>query len=255
MQLFRARKRSLIGLIGANAPGGSKSGDEAWNLGISLVAIRDSDSRVVEQHVHCRMAVSHKDLKKHMNRLKPYQVIEVEIDDDSVPNRIIISKIRKVGLKDKALLAIAEKLKESVVFDGGELGELVLDRRIGCYTGNVEWQNRSIKIRLESSHAEEPVKAMKWAKVFLDAEDTWSARIGEFVVEQMLDMKNGEWRDDDETEITGAQFLKCIVPTSLDLTEEGDFTFWFDDGDLFFGHTIMVGGDIDHGPRDASLFG
>ena len=255
MRLFRARKRSLIGLIGANAPGGSRSEGNEWKLVISFVAIREPDSSAAERNVHCAMTVSHKDLRRHMDRLKPYQVIEVEVDDDSDPHRIIITKIKRIGLKDKALLAIAEKLRESVIFDGGELGEFVLDRRIGCYTGNVEWQNRTIKLRLESSHAEEPVKAMEWAKILLNAEDTWNARIGAFVIEKMLDMKNGEWRDDDETEITGPEFLKRMVPTSLELTEEGSFTFWFDDGELFFGHSIMVDGHLESGLRNASLFG
>ena len=41
----------------------------------------------------------------------------------------------------------------------------------------------------------------------------------------------------------------------LGMSGSTQITFWFDDGDLFFGHTIMVDGHIDLGLRNASIVG
>jgi len=37
--------------------------------------------------------------------------------------------------------------------------------------------------------------------------------------------------------------------------EDGEFEFWYDDGDLFWGHVILVDGNIQTGLSQASIAG
>ena len=42
---------------------------------------------------------------------------------------------------------------------------------------------------------------------------------------------------------------------SIEIRADGSFEFWFADGDMFYGHSIHVSGDMEHGPDDAAMEG
>ena len=42
---------------------------------------------------------------------------------------------------------------------------------------------------------------------------------------------------------------------SIEVRADGSFQFWFGDGDLFYGHSIWVSGDLENGPNDAAMEG
>jgi hypothetical protein len=46
-----------------------------------------------------------------------------------------------------------------------------------------------------------------------------------------------------------------MTPSSITLTPDGGFEFWHDDGDLFWGHAIRIGGTLAAGPDSADIPG
>ena len=50
-------------------------------------------------------------------------------------------------------------------------------------------------------------------------------------------------------------FAKRIQLTSIAVEEEGYISFWFDDDDLFAGHSIHVYGNMKEGLKDAEIAG
>ena len=42
---------------------------------------------------------------------------------------------------------------------------------------------------------------------------------------------------------------------AIQIYEDGAFEFWFNDGDLFWGHSIHVTGSLKAGPEDAQMEG
>ena len=42
---------------------------------------------------------------------------------------------------------------------------------------------------------------------------------------------------------------------AVQIYEDGAFDFWFNDGDLFWGHSIHVTGSLESGPEDAQMEG
>ncbi len=43
--------------------------------------------------------------------------------------------------------------------------------------------------------------------------------------------------------------------TSISLSHDGEFEFWYDDGGLFWDHAIVISGDLKDGPTDATIAG
>ena len=76
--------------------------------------------------------------------------------------------------------------------------------------------------------------------------ESWDNAMREFAAKELTELAN-EWRaDDDEKEnadpITEEAFAQRITLSELSLTYEGDFTAYFDDDDMFWGHTVEVCG-------------
>jgi hypothetical protein len=83
----------------------------------------------------------------------------------------------------------------------------------------------------------------------------WHRRVREYAVDRLLPLKNDSWLDEDDEEMSAAEFLSRMRLTSISVDETGDLTFWHDDGDLFWGHAIQVSGSLSNGLTDADIPG
>ena len=64
-----------------------------------------------------------------------------------------------------------------------------------------------------------------------------------------------QMEDEEPQEITREQFMERMELESIEVRADGSFQFWFGDGDLFYGHSIWVSGDLKNGPNDAAMEG
>ena len=55
--------------------------------------------------------------------------------------------------------------------------------------------------------------------------------------------------------VTQEQFMERMELESIQLLPQGGFEFWFNDGDLFWGHSIHVTGSLESGPESAQMEG
>ena len=64
-------------------------------------------------------------------------------------------------------------------------------------------------------------------------------KVKDYTVHKLLKLKNDLWIEEDEKEVTKKDFKDRMKFTSLYVFSESA-NFYFDDGDLFWGHTIEV---------------
>ena len=89
--------------------------------------------------------------------------------------------------------------------------------------------------------------------------ESWDKSMREFAAKKLTELAN-EWQaDDDEKEnadpITEDAFAQRITLSELSLTYEGDFTAYFDDDDMFWGHIVEVCGSLENGIESANIAG
>ena len=72
---------------------------------------------------------------------------------------------------------------------------------------------------------------------------------------EFLGLKNDAWLDEDETKFSKEEFKERLTLNSITVQADGQFEFWYDDGDLFLGHSIRVNGSLSEGPMHAGLEG
>ena len=86
-------------------------------------------------------------------------------------------------------------------------------------------------------------------------QEEWNRRIRDYAVKELLAVENESWIDQDEPELTPDDFKDRMTLESITVDPNGSFDFWHDDGDLFWGHAIQIGGNLAEGPKYADTPG
>lgn len=119
-------------------------------------------------------------------------------------------------------------------------GMLTFEPEYQWFGGEAKLGDRAVALHLESAEREralELIPALREASEELPSLDLAARR---YAAEQMLELKNDSWLDEDEEELTEEEFAGRMTLESLTLDEDAEWTFWYEDGDLFWGHTVCV---------------
>jgi len=169
--------------------------------------------------------------------------------------RAIFAEALPVDSPDQELQAIAARLQRPVIFPTDRFGDLTLDRSVGQFEGEAIWNGKTIQIVFPVKDERPDKDALRTAESLWSDQARWKARLEDFAVKQLLQLKNKTWLEEGESELTAAEFVARMTLTSISIESDGEFSFWYDDGDLFWGHVIMVSGDMKDGPTDAGIHG
>jgi hypothetical protein len=141
------------------------------------------------------------------------------------------------------------------VVDSPLFGKLKHSQSSRSYTGQVTWCGVEVNLRLSCEGSGGTSKVLDVAGKLFSFQGEWGQRVNDFAVQQLLPLKNDVWLEEDEDELTAAQFLSRMRLTSIDVDESGSFTFWHNDGGLFWGHLIQIDGDLANGLTHADIPG
>ncbi|HHZ06499.1 MAG TPA: DUF2262 domain-containing protein [Clostridiales bacterium] len=141
-----------------------------------------------------------------------------------------------------------------------KLYSFVLDDMTNWYEGYIRWRRQQVKVSFNNGDAKHLEKAMATLGQLINNQRHWENALTAYAAKILLPLKNESWLDDDEEEdteqpVTMSEFIGRMTLEAIDLYDDGSFDFWFNDGDLFFGHVISVQGDLISGANQASIHG
>ena len=90
------------------------------------------------------------------------------------------------------------------------------------------------------------------AHKLFEKQSEWDSKIREYAADKFIDLKNENWSESGR-DITKKEFVNLIGVTSISVSPNGKFEFWFHDGDMFFGQSIRVQGTLEEGVTDAVI--
>jgi len=64
--------------------------------------------------------------------------------------------------------------------------------------------------------------------------------INKAIIREMLSLKNEVWLDENESIVGEKEFLKRIFIADITFFDDSSFEIYYNDGDLFWGHVIIV---------------
>lgn len=249
--------RGVVAALGAGA--GMAPGDKKWSMSCELEAWGLEGEPLRKELLTLEKLVGEKQLDALGGELPAFGCVRLVVrlsDEKSKKGLPRSAELERVlGTSTSAdVRAFAAALKKPVRRKLPGLGTLTLDRRVDSFDGDVAWAKKKVRIRLGGRGGEVEPAAIATARALLRAQTKWTKKVGDYAVKKLLKLKNGTWLDDGQSAFTPQAFAGRLTLRSIDVNK-GSFDFYFDDGDLFWGHTIVVSGTLKKGPIRADLFG
>ncbi len=232
-------------LTGHRIGGASKShGEEYYSSIVKGLAYINEKNELIENEIRFTYFL---DNKPHMNFLNIDKLSIYKFECKKIKDSKLYYLLKIKRVKDNRFDEIVqEQLKPIIkVIDGISFK---FDRVFSRYEGHLELENKKIEMSLEpdrnSDNTTNSIETYKKIKSdFKSFYDTILKKCSEGIVKWANDWKN----DDDEHEIITTEIEQRIDKTNtLPIDINGnEFTIYFDDDDLFLGHTIVYYGNIE----------
>lgn len=250
---FLPEELSILAVTGANGFGGGKSGgEELWTASIGLTAWMEEDSPDIHRGEFVLSTIGDDQLLEILRHRAPRDFIlkfRARVSEDG--ERLLLLDLPEPGF-DPDLKAILEEQKKPVTFWEEGLGTFTLNRQVNWFETNVDWLGTEISLVFDRD--EDRADCVRNAKALLAAAGDWDRRVREYAADELVSLAN-DWAEDGEEPITREQFMERMELESVEIRADGSFEFWFNDGEMFYGHSIHVTGDLEKGPGTAQMEG
>lgn len=188
------------------------------------------------------------------NYVPELSILQIRVLLSDTETRALFVEELPMDSPDEELSHISDELQPLIV--STELfGDLVLNRTHDLFDGEAEWNGGRVEVHVPSEGDLPSQPAMESARVLWRNQASWKRRIEYFAVAQLLDDKNAKWLEEGEPKWQREEFISRMNLSSISFAKDGDFEFWYEDGDIFCCHSIVVYGNLEDGPTDCGIHG
>ncbi|WP_313800360.1 DUF2262 domain-containing protein [Cytobacillus sp.] len=240
--------------IGAGRAGGAK----LWNASIPLIAWKNVLSNETKlEELRLEWQVNDEEWEQSKNILKKDTVVRLLVR--MAENSMMLVKVLETAYKDDELeMILQDSLKPVFYIDEG-LGEFKLDKSVKTFEKQISWAGEDGNLYFDWDEEENTMKAaLETAYELFNNQNEWNMKIRRYAAEELTELAN-DWLQDNEeaeiSEITKDMFMNLMELDSISVYPDGDFNLFFFDGDMFWGHSIIVSGNINGELTSAEIAG
>jgi hypothetical protein len=137
-----------------------------------------------------------------------------------------------------------------------ELGKLRYQQEYDWYEGKIEVHGSEVSIQLLTNERGQVNSALERIASFVSELERYAQLAKEHAAQGLLQIKNETWiEDEDEEPLTIEQFQQRMTLESISIDSAGEVSFYHNDGDLFWGHCILVTMDRENNFVGAEIAG
>ena len=258
-QKFLPEEFSILAVTGAGGFGGSRPQENGpWLAVLELTAWKeeDSDQPAYREKTQLVALADDKLMEYLRRRVRGDSVFQIMVRPSEDGKQFLMTELPQPEI-DPEMKAILEEQKKPVSIWVPELGTFTLNRLVNWFEAEVEWLGQPA--RLDIDREEDWDACVEQAKALMADQKGWDEKVRSFAAQELLDQAN-DWAQDaaegeEPEEITREQFMERLELDAVQISAGGRFEFWFNDGDLFWGHAIHVTGSLDQGPEMAQMEG
>lgn len=257
LERFCEEEQEILALTGPSGFGGGKvPAEKLWTASIGLAAWKRPGEKAQQGQGRLTLKADEDELHRLQAEVKGNTVIRVKVrrgrDGDE---GYFLMAGPAVPASDPELEGILAELLKPVHYDDPRLGRFTLDRQVNWFEAEVTWMGRPVNLSFDWDEDEAMADSLRTAHRLFDDQAGWHGRILRQASDDLLELKNENWLDEDEAELDAEAFEACLELESIEVRPEGEFCFWFGDGDLFWGHSVTVEGTVAEGPTQADMQG
>lgn len=260
-----SRELEIQAVVGASGFGAGRVGKEKfWWASVELTAWREEEGEIQQEGILLSTVADDKLLEHLQNTVKEDSVIRCSVRPSKNGSYLLMTGPVQEG-DDPELKKILEEQMQEITMDVEGLGTFVLERSVDWFEARADWLGTEINLSFDQDEEEVMESAIETARRLMGDQAGWDQRIREFAADELLGLAN-DWAEnaaeEEELEsmedgqlVSRKQFMERMELESIQAQEEGEFEFWFWDGDMFYGHSIHVTGNLEDGPDWAGIEG
>lgn len=246
----------ITGIVHPHGAGGGRTPPATlWKLRFTLEEWRGADGVIRTTPLSVHSEWEHGAMSAAMNRINASRVVTLRVRFTGDGSAELLEVLTARLPPDDPLWVRAIELSKPVTREDEAFGTLQLNRGLGWWEVTATWAGETVDLQLSAEDEAGLEATLATARALWEDEAGWSERIQAFAVQELLPLKNDSWLGEDEEPLTPAAFRARMRLDAITVYPDGEFTFWHDDGDLFWGHSIQVNGTLLEGPTDADIPG
>ena len=272
MSEYYTEEKEIIILTSPNTSGCSKAGvSTLWTASASLLAYVDANGKLENGEGRVVWPITeaeYKDKSNWYNKLCPettYRLKVRELIDKTVPegrlpsfyNRFMLVEILEKDPQITELTDVLTEYRRPIYLTDDTLGKFCLNKHLKFFEGKINWLGNNVRVYLDINMNDEATWQASLENIrhlFLQQKQL-DADFRSFAANKLTVLAN-DWRESDETpKITQANFAKRISINSISIDYDGHYSMYYNDDDMFYGHSVTVAGDLANGPKSANIEG
>ena len=257
---FLPEELDILAVTGPSPFGAVQQEDSGlWEASIGLTAWMEEDTPEIHQGEVGLVALCDDTVRGYLRqRVPPDFIIKFRARLSADGERLLLLDLPQ-PVFDPDLKAILEEQKKPESTYVEDLGTFVLNRQVGWYEAEVDWLDGKIRLDFDQGEEAEMKAAQATARALLSDARSWDERVRTFAAGQLTHLADQLARDGEEegeeplSQITPEDFAQRMELDAVQVDGQGGFTFWFEDGELFWGRSIRVSGTLSAGPEEAGM--
>ena len=203
-------------------------------------------------HIKCRAEKKKDSAKQQMNSTDAHgAVTSVKRPESYMLVEVVERELRHPGLEQ-----ILEEYQRVVEFTDELCGCFTLERRFSWFSGEVDWlgQQCLVSLNCDQEGGETADNALAYFKQIYGNLQEFDKQFRQFAAEKLTKHAN-DWLEEEEEdgEITKDSFAERIGISEFVMESDGSYEVYYDDDDMFYGHVILIDGNMDTGMEDADI--
>lgn len=187
--------------------------------------------------------------------------IQTQEDGTSpVRNSYMLLEVTGRGLEHPELERVRADYQRGVELVDELCGRFELERRFDWFSGETDWLGETCQISLacDEEGGETAHDALTSFRQIFSSLQEWDQKFRAFAAKELTSLAN-EWQEDSDEEnpkpITEESFAKRITISEFSMETDGSYTAYYEDGDMFWGHVIIIEGSLETGIEQAYIAG
>jgi hypothetical protein len=247
---FLSEEMEVLVLTGAGGFMSAKAeGDELYTAGVDLNAWMEADGEEIHKGNFRLVTKGDATLVGYMQQRMPRDfILKCTVRPHAEGKMFMLVGLPEPGF-DPDLKAMLLEQKKPVTAQVEGLGEFTLNRSVGVLQKEIDWLGEEVQLCIDSE-GDHALCASVALSVMEDVAG-WDEKARACAADKLLEQVNA----DSDEEMGREEFMECLGVETLDVSADGSFQLWFNDGGLFGGSLIRVSGSAADGLTDAVVEG
>ncbi len=175
---------------------------------------------------------------------------------DLLLNKYMLVEVVGRNLQNEGLLNVLSDYRKPVFIEDGQCGRFELERAYGCFSAVLPWNGGECNVSLDydGKDIETAKKALAaFKEIYVDIA-RWDRDFRDFAARKLTELAN-DWQPGGGATISEENFSNRILISEFSIDDDGEYTVYYDDDDMFYGHVILVTGSLKEGMTSAKIAG